>query len=150
MSPLSLLSPLDGTKSWTFGLKRGESDAHQRLNQSLRSPPLPWYLANNNPPEAAAAITSEKSCSFMANLREIHCGHCACLSARHRWHQNISIHTRVGARACFGAGGCWSIMTCSVLLETHCKLSHPINPAAGKTKHKTYDRLMTAVLQRPE
>lgn len=42
-------------------------------------------------------------------------------------------------------------MTCSVLLETHCKLYRSPNKSCWrKTKHKIYERLMTAVLQRPE
>lgn len=72
----------------------------------------------------------------------------------HRWHQNSPEHLHSytggsgrGRGAGVGFGVSWRVRCCSRHIVN--SINHPINPAAGKTKHKTYDRLMMAVLQRP-
>lgn len=52
----------------------------------------------------------------------------------------------VGGGVRFGVS--WCVRCCSTHIVN--SISHPINPAAGKTEHKTFVRLMTTVLQRPE
>lgn len=78
-----------------------------------------------------------------------HCGLCAparlsglvCSEGRqHRWHQNISLHTTAGRHACFriGGGAGSSVMTWSVLHETHCKLHQSPNKSCCR-QNKTQD-----------
>lgn len=61
------------------------------------------------------------------------------------------IHRRVDMRVSGlggGVGVSWRVQCCTRHIVN--SISHPIIPAAGKTKHKTYDCLMTAVLHQPE